>query len=80
MIVIEGWIAGNKYDCIPKPEDLNEDVLNILTDSIAINSKASISVDTDTGVAVSFYSIPIIIFFPKRNILETKPNVHYYKC
>jgi P-type E1-E2 ATPase len=53
MTVIEAWIAGVKYDSIPHPSDLSEDVLNILCDGIAINSKALIGVDKETGVAVS---------------------------
>ncbi|KAL0486083.1 calcium-transporting ATPase [Acrasis kona] len=50
MVVSEIWIAGQKYDAIPKPNELSDDVLNILCDSIAINSKANVTLNVDTNI------------------------------
>ncbi|KAL0488204.1 calcium-transporting ATPase PAT1 [Acrasis kona] len=53
MTVAEAWIAGTKYDQIPHPSQLDHDVLNILADGIAINSKAHLGVNTIDGTPVS---------------------------
>jgi Ca2+-transporting ATPase len=50
MTVTELWLSGIKYDQIPNVKDINEDVYNILCDSIAINSDSNVKINPDTNI------------------------------
>ncbi|KAL6077712.1 putative Plasma membrane calcium-transporting ATPase 1 [Balamuthia mandrillaris] len=42
MTVVQGWVAGQKFDKVPLDFELDEEIATLLSESIAVNSKADV--------------------------------------
>ncbi|KAL6072761.1 plasma membrane calcium, variant 2 [Balamuthia mandrillaris] len=61
MTVVEGWVAGKEFRSLPPSVDVDEQVTNLLTVGIAVNSKAEVIAPTSESRDISETALPTFI-------------------